>query len=144
MKRTPLSRGTSQLKRSPLKKVNTERKAKRVTSKRKHYASPEYKAARKEQVKISGGRCEAIHVSNLIGSLCAILLPTDQKYQEGDSIHFYGSLSRRCTETEKLQFHETSYGSKTGLKRSIKGVMLCPCDHSWIELTRHPHRQRSR
>lgn len=144
MRRTPLKRGTSQLKRSPLKKVNTERRAKREGNKRKHYASPEYKAARKEQVKVSGGRCEAIHVFNWLGTLIATLLPNDKLYREGYGIHFLGSVSRRCSEIEKLQFHETSYGSKTGTIRAIKGVMCCLHDHAWTEATRHPHRQRSR
>lgn len=141
MKRTPLKRGTSQLKRSPLKKVNTERKAKRDKNKRKHYASPEYKAARKEQVKVSGGQCEAVHVFDQNYRLAAVLLPEESiPLPEGVT----GGAVIRCLMHAHLEFHELNYGSDIGLIRAIKGVMLCPSDHQYIEVTRHPHRQRNR
>lgn len=136
--RSPLPPRSKPLKRSttPIRKVNPTAKAKRVVKLRKHYASAEYKAARKAQLEVAEGQCEATHILGRDGNFMAALLP-DEPW--GD----YIADARRCPATTGLQFHETDYGSDLGLIRPIRGVILCKADHQYIEMTRHPTRQRT-
>lgn len=122
--------------RKPLKKVNVEREATRRKDYKKHLASPEYKAARAEAMKRSGGRCEASHVWDCEWRLITVLLPSDN-HKSWDNQRVV-----RCDYGEGLQFHETDYGSDLGIIREIQGFMFCKNDHEYIEMTRHPTRKR--
>jgi hypothetical protein len=129
MKRAPMPPRST-----PIRKVNPEAKAKRVAKQKRHYASAEYKAARKAQMVVAGGQCEAWHLYGEDLSWVGIQIP-------GEKVQSYRVIDRlRCQETTALQFHELEYGSDLGLQRPITGVMLCQSDHQYIEMTRHPTR----
>lgn len=119
-------------------KINVKAKAKRAVKARKHYASPEYKAAKAVRMKIAGRQCEALHVLDLYGQFVAQLLPGEQR-----TLHPEHRL-RRCPNVHRLSYHETEYGSDLGILREIDGFILCEGDHGYIERTRHPTRSNGR
>ena len=130
----PLKRSTTP------RKVNPKAKAKRVAKLKKHYASAEYKAARKEAMKRAEGQCEARHIIDDHLRWTAVVIPSDTLFPDNRDPCFI----RRCPNTEELEFHETHYGSKVGVIRSIKGFILCKSDQQYIELRGHPTRHQRR
>lgn len=133
--------GVSTKPRKALRAVNPAREAKRQKKTRKHYNSPEYKAARAERMVISGGRCEVWHLSDADMRLAAVMLPgEDPPFRINDPEKWFLS---RCPRTTTLEFHEEHYGSDVGMVRPITGYICCDVDHQYIEMTRHPTRHRT-
>jgi hypothetical protein len=106
MKRTALKRSTK------IRKVNPTAKAKRVKKLKQHYASAEYKAARKEAIKRAGRQCEYVHVDML----------------------YY-----RCEETEKLEAHHLRYPKNRALTSDDLEIR-CRVHHHLTEMVDHPTR----
>ena len=79
----PLKRSTK-----PIRQVNPTAKSKRVKKLKQHYASAEYKAARKEAMERAGGRCE------------------------------YAVIFLRCVEMEHLEAHHRCYPKSRPLEAS--------------------------
>lgn len=141
MKRTEIKRktplkatrwGLSDKPRQALPAVNEKAKSKRSKNMRTHYASPEYKAAKLAQLEHAGHQCETLHVFNTTTGIRTMVLPGELTEPLPPTI-----LVARCTETERLEFHETEYGSDVGIIREIAGVIVCPPDHQFFEMTRH-------
>lgn len=119
---------------TPIRKVNPEAKAKRVANQKRHYASAEYKAARKEALKRSGGFCEyeeRRHPNCVTGST------------------FYGMYNEmmntivvtRCTERDRLEAHHLSYPKSRPLEGSDL-LMVCRRHHNFLEKRDHPTRHQ--
>jgi hypothetical protein len=122
LKRSPLPPRSKPLKRStPIRKVNPEAKAKRVAKQRKHYASAEYKAARKEAMERAGNQCEWRF--------------EDHPYL-GVAV-MYG----RCESTEALEAHHLRYPKSRPLRSSDLEI-LCRCHHQLTEAFDHPTRHQ--
>lgn len=130
MKRTPLVRKTPLTSTTKIKKVNPERAKKRGEKKRKHYASPEYKAARKAQMVEADGQCEFI-----------VQIPMAD-FHWAHRTRGRTHVDVRCPQVDHLQFHEEHYGSDLGIIREIRGKMYCPRHHAFVERRDHPTRQR--
>lgn len=137
--RKPLKRGSPLKVGKPLAKVNPTREVKRATKARKHYASPEYKAAKAARMKIADRQCEARHVVDPDGQLYSQLMPNEELKSLPK-----GYIVLRCPNVHRLSYHEIEYGSDLGILREIDGFILCEGDHRYIEVTRHSHRQRNR
>lgn len=124
MKRSPLKRGTSQLKRTPLKKSG-KTKEKKVARQKAFYSSAAWKKLRKEALERAGNQCEYI-------------------VSETDSVACCCSpVGFRCDNTEHLQVHHT--GSHFGGNERPEHLRcLCRYHHAIVEARDFPHRQRSR
>lgn len=126
----PLKRSTK-----PIRKVNPIAKAKRVAKQRKHYASAEYKAARKEAMERAGKQCEYIMESNVDYSLRRpwVLMEVDE--------HDWDTGLIRCGETEKLEAHHLRY-PKTRALTSDDLEIRCTYHHHLTEMVDHPTRHQ--
>lgn len=125
MRRTPLKRGTSQLKRSPLKKSG-QTKRKKIARQKAFYSSALWKATRKLALVRAGNRCE------------------HTEWYSGDAYHQVPALLMRCTVTTNLQVHHKTNAHFGGDERPEDLQVLCKTHHDLVELRDHPHRQRSR
>lgn len=125
MRKTSLKRGTSQLKRSPLKKSG-QTKVKKVARQKAFYSSAAWKRLRKEALERAGGECE--HEWLLIDPLKRI------------APHMH-----RCDETQGLQVHHKKGSLRFGGDELPEDLqVLCEYHHRLVEHRDHPHRQRSR
>lgn len=82
-RKTPIKKSAK-----PIRTVNPTAKAKRVARQKRHYASVEYKAARKEAMERAGNRCE------------------------------YAVIFLRCGEMERLEAHHVHYPKSRPLEAS--------------------------
>lgn len=130
MKRTALKRSTI-----PIRKVNPTTKAKRVAKQRKHYASAEYKAARKEAMARAGNQCECVMKSSNEYSLRRPWRLMELDIVDWETMHI------RCGETEHLEAHHLCYPKSRPLTSDDLEIR-CRVHHHLTEMVDHPTRHR--
>jgi hypothetical protein len=115
LRRTPLRRGTSQLKRTPLKKSGTT-KAKKVARQRAFYASREWKLIRSDALDRANHRCEYIERWGFP------FVPVE-----------IGKRYIRCQVTTQLQVHHKTNVRFGGDELPEDLQVLCCAHHQEIE-----------